>query len=353
MTEVRGVPADLAGRGIVLIGAGRMGLAHGRALATLGVPLTAVCDSRPEALERAARELALGPEVARFGDPDRLFDTLRAPGLVVVATTADVHCEMVCRAARARADVLLCEKPMATSVEDCDRILSACADSGTRLAVNHQMRFMPQYTTIQEELRSGRFGALASMNVVAGCFGVAMNGSHYVEAFRFLTDSPPRSVTAWFSPEKLPNPRGARFLDQAGELRVVSEAGQRLHLEIGSDQGHGMTVTYATRWGHIFVDELAGEYVATARQAEARSEPVTRYGMPWDRWRASFPPPDNVAPTAAVMAALLAGEGYPSGEDGRAVCAVLAAAYLSASEGNREVAVADIGDFATRRFPWA
>lgn len=346
-------PVSLEGREIALIGAGRMGLAHAEAIASLGLSLTAVCDRRPEALERAASRRGGGREPARFDDPQRLFEAHPRPGLVVVATTADAHREIVCRAAEAGADLVLCEKPMATSVADCDAMLDACARSGTRLAVNHQMRFMAQYTAIRGELAGERFGGLASMSVVAGCFGVAMNGSHYVEAFRYLSGSRPRAVTAWFSPEPLPNPRGPQFLDQAGELRVVAEHGQRLHLEASADQGHGMTVTYATRFGHIFVDELAGEYVATARKPESREQPVTRYGMPWERWRETFPQADNVAPTAAVLHALIAGEDYPSGEDGRAVCAVLAGAYRSVAEDNREVSVDDLGEFATRRFPWA
>jgi len=80
---------------------------------------------------------------------------------------------------------------------------------------------------------------------------------------------------------------------------------------------------------------------------------VTRYGMPWDRWENKFPQADNVGPTEAVMRALLAGDGFPSGTDGRNVVAALAAAYKSAESGNIPMAVAGLGEFATRKFPWA
>ena len=52
------------------------------------------------------------------------------------------------------------------------------------------MRFMAQYTVVRDELATGKFGPLASMTVTAGCFGLAMNGSHYCEAFAWLTGSP-------------------------------------------------------------------------------------------------------------------------------------------------------------------
>ena len=114
-----------------------------------------------------------------------------------------------------------------------------------------------------------------------------------------------------------------------------------------------MTAMYATRFGHMFVDEFEGLCLATARKPEHQSLPVTRYGMPWDRWERKFPQADNVGPTQAVMGALLEGRDYPSGRDGRNVVAALAAAYKSAESGSTPVNVTDLGEFERRQFPWA
>ena len=346
------MPQNSSPNAVILIGAGRMGAAHAAALAELGLPVSHVCDSRPDSLTAFRERFGLAPDRC-YLDPRALLQSEPQSLMVAIATTADSHAELTCLAARAGARHVLCEKPMATSVADCDAMVKACSETGTRLAINHQMRFMNQYTLVKQELESGRFGPLASMNVVAGCFGLAMNGSHYIEAYCYLTDSIPESVTAWFSPEQLPNPRGSQFFDQAGEVRVVGTGGQRLNLEIGSDQGHGMTSIYATAYGHIFVDELAGSYIATARKAEHRDMPMTRYGMPWDRWQETFPQADNIGPTRAVLRALLDGHDYPDGERGRLVVATLAAAYKSSENGNKAVALHDLGDYRTRHFPWA
>lgn len=329
-----------------------MGTAHAAALTALGLPVTHVCDSRPDSLAAFREQFGLAPDRCSQ-DARALMQAHPQALLVAIATTADSHAELTCLAASTGARHVLCEKPMATSVADCDAMVQACAEAGTRLAINHQMRFMDQYTLVKRELATGRFGPLASMNVVAGCFGLAMNGSHYIEAYCYLTGSIPESVTAWFSPEQLPNPRGAQFFDQAGEIRMVGTSGQRLNLEIGADQGHGMTSTYATAYGHIFVDELAGTYVATARKAEHRDVPMTRYGMPWDRWQETFQQADNIGPTKSVLQALLDGHDYPDGDRGRLVVSTLAAAYKSAENGNRSVPLHDLGDYRTRRFPWA
>ena len=329
-----------------------MGAAHLQAARSLGCEPVAICDVRPESVQKA-RDSCGVEHVAGYSDPAEMFAAHPRANLVLIATTADSHRTLVEQAAASGAKAILCEKPMATSVADCEAMIEACQRSGSALAVNHQMRFMDQYKIVREELDSGRLGRLASMTVVAGCFGLAMNGSHYCEAFRWLSNSETVEASAWFSQERLSNPRGPQFSDHAGEVRFVSADRRRLILNVGADQGHGMTVTYAAQFGHMFVDELEGVYYATTRKAEHREKPATRYGMPWERREGRFPQADNVGPTRAVIASLIEGKGYPSGQDGlNAVCA-LVAAIRSADEGGRTVSTADLGDYRERHFPWA
>lgn len=329
-----------------------MGQAHVQAARNLGLEPAGICDVSEANLVKTAAAAGLAADRCHT-DSAALLASNPAADLVIVATTADSHRRLVEQAAASGARAILCEKPMATSVADCDSMIAACAAAGSRLAVNHQMRYMDQYTVVRDELATGRFGALASMTVVAGCFGLAMNGSHYCEAFAWLTASEIVDASAWFSPEPLNNPRGPQFFDQAGEVRFSSADGRRLVLNIGADQGHGMTVTYAARHGHMFVDELEGVCLATARKPEHLALPATRYGMPWDRWERRFPQADNVGPTQAVMQALLSGADCPSGASGRHAVAALAAAWRSAEHGSCPVSVSDLGDDRERRFPWA
>jgi predicted dehydrogenase len=344
--------APFALRTAVLIGAGRMGRSHAQALRNLGGNLTAMCDVSEEARGKIGTEFSVGT-TNRFAAAEKLFEKLGPVDLVLIATTADSHARLVQLAAAAGAKSILCEKPLATSVADCDAMIAACAASGTRLAVNHQMRFMDQYRLVKEEFATGALGRLASMTVVGGCMGLAMNGSHYIEAFNYLTGARPREVTAWFTGAPFANPRGPAFFDQAGEVRVVADSGQRFNLMIGHDQGHGMTATYAGAYGHVFVDELQGEMIVTSRRPEHREQPPTRYGMPWDRRTVKFPQADNAGTTQSVIAALASGQNYPSGEDARRVIAVLAACYASHENGHRPVAVDALGEAARRTFPWA
>jgi len=333
-----------------VLGAGRMGRRHIQVVRDLGLELVGVCDANPDALALAAKEQDVPPAL-HFTDASRLLKQTQ-PDCVIVATTAPSHCEYTCTAAEAGAKFILCEKPMAISLAECDQMLDVCARYGARLAINHQMRFMEQYTEPKRIINTDSFGGLASVSVRAGTFGLAMNGTHYFEMFRYMTDEAPANVIAWFSPGKVPNPRGIQYEDRAGAVRITTASGKRFYLETSYDQGHGITVVYAGRYGQIIVDELAGNMQWVEREEQYRNLPTTRYGMGSISHSQSIPPADVIEPSKAVLKALLEGNDYPTGQDGRQAVAVLVAAYISDEQGNRTVTI-DNQLPIQRVFPWA
>jgi predicted dehydrogenase len=333
-----------------VIGAGRMGRRHIQVVGQLGLELAGVSDQSSESLYIAGQENGI-PTERRFKETADLLRETK-PECVVVATTAPTHCEYTTMAAKAGAKYILCEKPMGISLAECDQMLNVCREHGVRLAINHQMRFMDQYLQAKEITRSDAFGGLSSVTVVAGNMGMAMNGTHYFEMFRFMTDEPPETVTAWFSETDVPNPRGPQFHDRAGSVRVVTAGGKRFHMEIGSDQGHGVKVIYAGPNGVFVVDELSGTTELSVREEQYRDLPTTRYGMPSIDETSKFKAADAVGPSRSVLEALLQDRNPPSGEDGRLAIAALVAAYVSNENGN--VPVRLDGDLPVDRiFPWA
>lgn len=342
-----------AGRGWsgAVIGLGRMGLRHVAVMRDLGLSVVGAADPRAEARAAAADAFAL-PDAALFADAQTMLRSVR-PQVVAVASTAPSHAALTAAAAAAGARAILCEKPMAVSLAECDRMIALCREAEVRLAVNHQMRFMEQYTRARAITDSAAFGGLSSMTVVAGNFGMAMNGSHYVEAFRYLTGEPPATVAAWFSPEAVPNPRGAEFRDSGGTLRLTTRSGRRFLLEAGTDQGHGMLAVYAGRYGRLEIDELTGALSLAVRAAADRELPTTRYGTPGETVREAVVPADAAAPTRAVLRALLEGGDYPDGTVGRMAVEVLVAAAVSHEAGGRTVDLAAEVLPRDRRFAWA
>jgi predicted dehydrogenase len=189
--------------------------------------------------------------------------------------------------------------------------------------------------------------------VVGGNFGMAMNGTHYFEMFRYMTDESPDEVTAWFSPEEIPNPRGQQFEDRAGAIRITTSSGKRFYMEVSADQGHGIRVIYSGPYGQLTVDELSGKMELVVREDEYRNLPSTRYGMPAVTRDYSIEPADVIAPSKAVLNALINGTNFPSGEHGRLAVSALVAAYVSDESGHLPVKV-DVKNLPIDRvFPWA
>jgi predicted dehydrogenase len=62
--------------------------------------------------------------------------------IVYVVLPNSMHAEYVVRAAKAGKHVI-CEKPMAITVEDCDRMIAACKEAGKMLSVGYRLHFEP------------------------------------------------------------------------------------------------------------------------------------------------------------------------------------------------------------------
>ncbi len=82
---------------------------------------------------------------------------LRIPRIdaVDIVVPNHLHAEIGCAALEAGKDVLL-EKPMATTVEDCDRLLAAAAAHGRVLSIGHELRLSSQWGAHQASDRRGR-----------------------------------------------------------------------------------------------------------------------------------------------------------------------------------------------------
>lgn len=343
-------PSD--GLEVGVIGLGRMGLRHVQAVQRLGMRVVGVVDVA-EAARVAACDTHGIDRASAYADAHTMLRE-RRPQALVVATTAPTHAEYVLAAAELGVRHILCEKPMACSLAEADAMHTACQRSGARLAVNHQMSFMAQYTEVKALLGSEALGPLASIVVAGSNFGLAMNASHYFEMFRYLVGAPVACVRAWLEAAQLANPRGPQFDDRSGRLLATSADGVGMFIDFSAGAGWGLNVSYLCRHGQIAVDELHGLMRVAAREPQYRDLPTTRYGMPVQLSERTITPADTVQPTMDVWQATLAGAPHPDAAAGRHALACLVAAHLSHERGGLAVALDEIdGDAIGRRFHWA
>jgi predicted dehydrogenase len=344
------VPAG-AGMRAGVIGLGRMGARHIEVIKSLGMSLAGVADSSEQARATAQERHGFDPS-ACFADGIEMLRAIR-PQALVVATTAPSHAALVLSAAEAGVRFILCEKPMATSLADARQMMAACQSAGAALAINHQMRFMEQYTRVKSLIGSPALGPLASVVVAASNFGLAMNASHYFEMFRYISDHDICMVSAWFENGKLANPRGPQFEDRSGRVLAQSADGTSMYLDFSVNAGNGVTVVYICRNGQIVVDELNGTMRVLARKAEFRELPTTRYGMPSDIRTDSIAPADVVEPTKALWSAVLAGKPYADGLAGYHALSCCVAAHVSHDRGGLPVSIEDPDLPSDQQFKWA
>lgn len=335
-----------------IVGCGRMGQRHAQVIESLGLKLSAIVDISEARCKQVINEWQGLNAPESYNTLESLLEN-HIPDLIVIATTANCHAKQALQAIYAGVPYILLEKPVATSLCDCITIHEACRKNQAKIAVNHQMRYLPQYQLPKMLSTSAAYGGFKAMTVTAGNFGLAMNGTHYLEAFRFMADEAPKEVSAWFDSETLANPRGSQFEDMSGCIRVTTESGKRLYIDASSDQGHGVQVTYMSRNGRITIDELTGTMATIVRQPEHHEAPTSRYGMPVFIEEQKIKPVELVDSTKAVLEALIKGENYPTLQDATLAVKTLVAAYHSYRKGGISVKLAGIPDDDPEVFPWA
>lgn len=101
-----------------------------------------------------------------FADFDRIAENPAIDAVFVVLPNAQ-HAEYSIRAAQAGKHVL-CEKPLAMSVAECDRMIAASAEAGRKLATAYRCLCVPQHRELIRRARAGDFGTL---RLVEASFG--------------------------------------------------------------------------------------------------------------------------------------------------------------------------------------
>jgi UDP-N-acetyl-2-amino-2-deoxyglucuronate dehydrogenase len=80
------------------------------------------------------------------------------------------HSSIAIAAAEAGKHILL-EKPMATSVRECDEIIRAAEKAGVTLMLGHSLRFFPPFIKCKEIIDAGGVGKMIKMRATLNSFG--------------------------------------------------------------------------------------------------------------------------------------------------------------------------------------
>ena len=132
-------------------------------------------------VEGAADHIDL-KDVSVHSDLGELLATRSVDALSITLPTF-LHPDTTVKALEAGVHVL-CEKPMALDVADCDRMVAAARGAGRVLQIGHCIRFWPEYVVTRQLIQGGLFGRTIAAS------------------FRRYTAMPAWSPDSWFADEK-------------------------------------------------------------------------------------------------------------------------------------------------------
>jgi predicted dehydrogenase len=174
-------------------------------------PAALVSGDRAKALKVARQYGIADTDVLDYQSFERLADNPRVQVVYIVLPNG-MHKEYTLRAAKIGKHVL-CEKPMATSVADCEAMIDACRRAGRKLMIAYRSQYEPMDRMIAKMVREKKLGPLRefvagnSQNVgdpaqwrlnkaLAGGGALPDIGLYCLNAARFLSGEEPLDVIA-------------------------------------------------------------------------------------------------------------------------------------------------------------
>ena len=163
-----------------IAGFGFMGRTHYNCWKALqGAEVVAVCDVNPnieEDTKRAVGNIGDTQEAVDFSslqlytDFEKMLADAKLDAVSITLPTY-LHPDYSIKALSAEVNVL-CEKPMALTAKECERMIAEAERSGKVLQIGHCVRFWPEYAKAKELIDSGKYGK------VIGDISTSGRGSH-------------------------------------------------------------------------------------------------------------------------------------------------------------------------------
>jgi predicted dehydrogenase len=323
---------------VCVIGAGRTGQVHSGNF-RWRVPhaeLVAVVDAEVERAQKLAGELDLAAGKAAYASLEEALNGVQFDA-VFITTPTFTHVDLAVTAAQAGKHVL-CEKPMALTLAECDRMIGAAENAGVILQIAFMRRFDAAFVAAKRQLDEGLIGdplIVRSLSRGPGlpppwaCDIRTSNGmlaevnSHDLDSIRWLASSNYTSIFARANALKVPHLREQYegFYDTAVvTMELESGAFGMLDGVCPVDYGYDARAEVVGRKGILFIGELRD---GTALQVTREGGMVEHQFLSWrTRFKQAY-----VDEAAHFVACIRSGEApVVTGLDGRyAVEAALAA----------------------------
>jgi myo-inositol 2-dehydrogenase/D-chiro-inositol 1-dehydrogenase len=321
-----------------VVGAGIMGADHANTLHRYvsGATVSMIADVDPGRAEAAAAGMTgvrvTADAFALIGDP--------SVDAVVVASHDATHADLVIAAIRAGKPVM-CEKPLAPTVDECLRVLRSEATAGGAplVSVGFMRRFDLGYEELKAALRAGACGTPLLLHCVSrgvrsgpgatSEFSIVGSAIHEFDVVPWLLDAPITEVS-WQAPRSAPAVTGLQD-PQVMLLRTADSVLTTLEVFLNAGYGYDIRCEIVGDHGTVALTDPARTV------ADANRQRFT--GYPAD-WRPRFADAYRLE-LQAWIDAVVAGERspLPTAQEGMTAVAVAEAAIASMNRAGAWTAV--------------
>ena len=180
--------------------------------------LVALVSGSPDKAKRIAAEYGVDAKnIYNYQNYDSIKDN-PAVDVIYIVLPNSLHAEYTVRGAQAGKHIM-CEKPMATSVEDCQKMIDACRQAGKKLMIGYRAQYEAHNLKAIELIREGKIGKLKLITSdhgrplkpdqpedkwraekeLAGGGSLMDIGIYSLQATRYLTGEEPVEISATIS----------------------------------------------------------------------------------------------------------------------------------------------------------
>jgi predicted dehydrogenase len=128
------------------------------------VKITCLCDKREKLAKEKIKKFDLNPKIKVYNDYKEMLDS-EDLDILEILLPHNLHCEVTSYAAQKNLKGISVQKPMATTISDCDKMIKICKKNNIKLKIFENFTFYPPIMRAKQLLKEGIIGELNSFHI--------------------------------------------------------------------------------------------------------------------------------------------------------------------------------------------
>ncbi|WP_461077225.1 Gfo/Idh/MocA family protein [Spirosoma flavus] len=212
--------------------------------------VVALVSGSPEKMQKVAAQYGIKQESCySYADYDKLRDNKDVQAIYIVLPNG-MHAEYTIRGAQAGKHIL-CEKPMANTVAECQAMIDACKQANRKLMIAYRIQYEPHNRMVREMVQQEKFGKVKSImanngqnsdnpkhwrfnKALAGGGSLPDVGLYCLNTIRFVLGEEPTEVVGYVHS----TPKDPRFTEVEEQVNWLMKFPSGVQTSCATSYGH-------------------------------------------------------------------------------------------------------------------